>query len=108
LSPGSEFAVMYEPGWSIGGSAAAAGHVAVVCEELRACAGSRGFDSLPILYGGGVLVGTYTDLVEGGVALAGIGLGRVVRDRHALAEVLDELRTVSSSDGERSDAGPRG
>lgn len=89
-------AVMYEPGWTIGAAAASPELVVEVCETLHYHAEIRGLGPLSILYGGGVVPGTYTALVSAGARIAGLGLGRVVQQPALLREVLDEIHAATS------------
>ncbi|MBP2193040.1 triosephosphate isomerase [Nocardia goodfellowii] len=86
--------VMYEPAWTVGAAAAAPDHVAAVCAELRQRFADRGA-TLTILYGGGVVSGTYTDLIAAGADIGGMGLGRVTKDRELLADVLCEIQETA-------------
>ncbi|MEV0762216.1 triose-phosphate isomerase family protein [Nocardia sp. NPDC050435] len=95
VDPGTEFAVMYEPGWSIGARAAAPEHVAGVCETVRGHLAARSRSSVSLLYGGGVEPGTYSALVAAGADIAGLGLGHVVKEKSLLAEVLAELHEAA-------------
>lgn len=95
LPAGASVSLMYEPAWTIGARAAPPAHIAAVCDVLRHQARVQRLGEPVVLYGGGVVPGTYTELVAAGAAVTGIGLGRVVRERAVLQEVLDELRAVA-------------
>lgn len=92
---GAEVLFLYEPAWAIGApQGAPPGHVA---EVLRAVHDAVSSGAPPrLLYGGGVVPGTWTALRAAGAPLAGLGLGRAVRDPGMLREVADELLPASA------------
>jgi triosephosphate isomerase len=99
VPPGAEVLFLYEPSWAIGASEGAPPeHVARVLHVLRKS--SEDYDAqVQLLYGGSVLPGTYTTLIDHGAPLDGLGLGRAVRDHGMLTEVAAELLGTTPSGG---------
>lgn len=103
VPPGADVLFLYEPSWAIGApQGAPPEHVAQVLRAVHEAV-AQAKATVRLLYGGGVVPGTWTELVAHGAPLHGLGLGRAVRDAGMLREVAGELLSapVPAPAGER-------